>query len=387
MLRRLRALPLTRAGATLVVATTLAALGGLLLGWSELLVAAVAAAVVLLAAAAFVAGRQAFEAQLAVGTRRVVVGEPATGDLRVTNASDRRVLPTRVDLPVGADTATFELPTMAARTTHQEVFALPTDRRARLDVGPARTVRADPFGLMSREHMWTGTAEVFVHPRTIAIPSSGAGFVRDLEGRVTDQVSNSDVSFHALREYVSGDDRRYVHWRTTAHAGSLMVRQFEETRRSLVAVALDLHAPAWDDDEQFERGVEVAASLAVQALRDENELVVLGGQERLAAVSPQRVLDGFSGVQRGEGTGGEVGPLLRRVDRLAPGVSVVVVVTGAGVREPDLRRACATFGPDVRVLAIRMARGQQQRTVGAVTTAVIGGLPQLPGLVRRAAAW
>ncbi|GAB3710746.1 DUF58 domain-containing protein [Mariniluteicoccus flavus] len=387
ILRRAAALGLTPAGLAVAAGVVGCVVAGLALGWVELLVAAAAGLVIMVCAIPFVVGRRSFAVDLAVGTRRVVVGEPATGDLSITNASDRRVLPTRMDLPVGPDTATFELPSLARGGVHREVFALPTDRRARLDIGPARTVRADPFGLLARETVWTGTAEVFVHPRTAGVPSSGAGFVRDLEGRVTDQVSNSDVSFHALRDYVSGDDRRYVHWRSTAHAGSLMVRQFEETRRSLVAVALDLHAPAWTDDDEFERGVEVAASLAVQALRDDNDLVVLAGEQRLAAVTPQRVLDGFSGILRGERAGGEVGPLLRRVDRVAPGASVVVVVTGGEVREPELRRACATFGPDVRVLALRVARGDGVRTVGTVTTGVLGGLPQLPSVVRRAAAW
>ncbi|GAB3623674.1 DUF58 domain-containing protein [Mariniluteicoccus endophyticus] len=383
---RYAGLPLTGAGTALVLGVLVCGLLGLVLGWVEALVAAVAGLVIGLCAIPFVVGRRQLRADLSVGNRRVVVGEPANGELTITNAG-KRIGATRMDLPVGPDTATFELPSLGPGATHRELFALPTMRRARLVVGPARSVRADPFGVLSREHTWTGTADVYVHPRTTPIPSSGAGFVRDLEGRVTDTVSNSDVSFHALRDYVSGDDRRYVHWRSTAHAGSLMVRQFEETRRSYVAVALDVEHRSWDTDEQFERGVEVAASLAVQALRDENEVIVLAGEQRLPATSPQRALDGFSGIARGELPGGDVGPLARRVDRLAPGVSVVVVVTGSGVREDELRQACATFGPDVRVLAIRVARGTQVRTVGTVTTAVCGGLPNLVSVVRRAVAW
>ena len=37
-------------------------------------------------------------------------------------------------------------------------------------VGPVRTVRADPIGLVRRELLWTDSAELVVHPRTIGVP-------------------------------------------------------------------------------------------------------------------------------------------------------------------------------------------------------------------------
>ena len=42
----------------------------------------------------------------------------------------------------------------------------------------------------------------------------------DLEGVPSDQLSMSDLAFHALREYVPGDDLRHVHWRSSAKADS-----------------------------------------------------------------------------------------------------------------------------------------------------------------------
>ena len=83
-----------------------------------------------------------------------------------------------------------------------------------------------------------------------------------LKVSTTQDLSSSDVSFHALRDYVAGDDRRNIHWKTTARTGRLMVRQFEETRRAHLLIVLDLDHEAWGSDEEFEDGVSAAASLA-----------------------------------------------------------------------------------------------------------------------------
>ena len=114
-------------------------------------------------------------------------------------------------------------------------------------VGPVRSVRGDPLSLLRRELVWTDATELFVHPRTVPLQGSAAGFIRDLEGQVSRSLTNSDVAFHALRGYVPGDDRRYVHWRTSARTGTLMVRQFEETRRSHLLVALSTAAGDYTD--------------------------------------------------------------------------------------------------------------------------------------------
>ena len=137
-----------------------------------------------------------------------------------------------------------------------------------MSVGPVRTVRADPIGLVRREVVWTESAELVVHPRTIGVPSTSTGLIRDLEGTPTRDLTSSDVAFHALREYQPGDERRYIHWKSTAKTGTFMVRQFEQTRRSHLVVALTLATGDYASEEEFELAVSVAGSLGVRAIRD-----------------------------------------------------------------------------------------------------------------------
>ncbi|MGO7984325.1 hypothetical protein ACC691_41585, partial [Rhizobium johnstonii] len=75
-----------------------------------------------------------------------------------------------------------------------EILPIPTERRGVITIGPVRTVRGDPVGIVRRELTWAQRRELFVHPVTTAIPSVSTGFVRDLEGSPTRDLTASDVA-------------------------------------------------------------------------------------------------------------------------------------------------------------------------------------------------
>ena len=171
----------------------------------------------------------------------------------VRNTSHRRMLPLRMELEV-AGLAAQRADAVAARRgrSHRSSVPLPTGRRAVIDLGPLRAVRGDVFGLIRRVVQWPVHRQVFVHPRTVRPSSSLPGYVHDLEGEESTKRTASDLSFHTLREYVPGDDRRFIHWKSTARNGTLQVREFLQTHRSLVAVVLsgssvDYHWPGGRD--------------------------------------------------------------------------------------------------------------------------------------------
>ena len=113
--------------------------------------------------------------------------------------------------------------------------------------------------------------QLYVHPRTTALPSTSAGLIRDLEGNPTRRLVDSDYPFHAIREYAAGDSRRQIHWKSTAKTGRLMVRQYEESRRSRMAVVLSVAEAEYADAEEFELAVRSAASLGLRAVHDARE--------------------------------------------------------------------------------------------------------------------
>lgn len=321
--------------------------------WREAAIVAVFAACLLAVSPVFVLGRYRLSAAFALSEARVVAGQPATGRLVVTNQATRHAPPSTIHLPVGASRADFDLPRLTARGEHDELFTIPTTRRAVLDVGPVETVRADPFGLLERRQRLTGVRELYVHPVTVAVDGSAAGLVRDLEGQTTRFLSDSDMSFHALRDYVPGDDRRYIHWRHSARTGDLMVRQFEQTRRSHLLILLSTREQDYADADQFELAVSIAGSLGVQVLRDGQSLTARISDRVVPTPSAHRFLDGLSGIDRDPDVP-TVSEAVRRHRGDAQTVSVAVIITGSTAEAREIRRAHRFLPPDVRPIGVRV---------------------------------
>lgn len=358
-------------------------------GWAEMTVLAVVAGALVVGASGFAIGRSRYEVTLDLARRRVVVGDVAVGRIAVTNASSRALLPAEIELPVGAGLAGFPLPRLAAGQTHEDVFTIPTHRRAVVVVGPVRSVRGDPFGIARREVRWTEPMDLFVHPRTVPLVGASAGFLKDLEGRPTRILSPSDLSFHALRDYAPGDDRRHVHWKSTARASSLVgrlqlvVRQFEETRRSHLAVALSTNRDDYDDSEEFELAVSAAGSLGLHAIREERDLTVLVPGGSLNGSSATRLLDDLTRVVLGAHRQ-DVVALAGALGDDAPDASVAVLLFGARVMPAQMRAAAVRLPSEVRGIAIQCVPGAAlaRRAIGALTVFTLGDLADLPKAFR-----
>lgn len=367
---------------TLWTGVLLLVVGGLV-SWLELRVAGLAAVLLALLGLLFTLGRPSLSVVLDVPERHVKVGDRATGNLVVVNVGGRRTLPGTVELPIGAQTASVGLPSLVADGQVTQSFVIPTERRSVVAVGPALSVQGDPFGLTGRETLWTEQVEVFVHPQTVNLPGRQTGFVHDLEGHTTEKLSNSDMSFHALREYVPGDDRRHIHWRSSARTGDLMVRQFEETRQSRIAIAVDLSDQSYGGADEFEDAVSVAASFVQQAFREENTVAVATNVDVHRGLTFTRAMNELSRVVRLERT--HVTELFRIVRDREATASIAVIVTGSRVRTDRLRRSATLLGVDTRVILIRVDphRRLAVETVSNVTVIQLPTLSELPRAVRR----
>ncbi|HEY3881293.1 MAG TPA: DUF58 domain-containing protein, partial [Trebonia sp.] len=251
---------LTPAGRGTLVIAVATWLLGVQLGWQELFLVAACCAIALLIAGGFVIGRPSLDVAIELEPARVSVGTPAAGRLVATNRSRSRLRALNVEVPVGLARALFPVPSLAPGASHDELFVVPAERRAVIPVGPATAVRTDPLGLLRRDAVEHVAVELFVHPKVISLDALSPGLQRDLEGQATRDLSTSDLAFHTLRDYTAGDNWRHVHWRSTAKAGKLLVRQFQDTRRSQLAVVVDGARASYRTEDEFELAMSVAGS-------------------------------------------------------------------------------------------------------------------------------
>lgn len=353
-------------------------------GWQEFtyLGTVMLAAVVL--GTVFLFGRASYGVEIELNPRRVVVGDRAMGRMLVSNTGTKNLPPTRMELPVGAGLAEFQLPAMKPKDVQEELFAVPTNKRAVIVAGPAESVRGDQLGLVRRALKWADPVDLFVHPRTVSLVPSAAGLVRDLEGQVSKKITNNDIAFHALRPYVPGDDRRYVHWRTSARIGQLMVRQFEETRRSQLTMIHATRSDLYASEEEFELAISVTASVAAQVIRDGTQMNVVSESGMWKTRTVTSMLDASCRIE----PVGKVFPTLRefareRTKRL-PNPSVVMIIAGSRMTTAEYRSIQSLFGIDTSQVAFHVQVGAQPN-VGAVaglTVITVGELSELPSLVR-----
>jgi uncharacterized protein (DUF58 family) len=375
--------PVGRAAAATAVCAWLL---GLRLGWQELFLVAACCAIALVVAVGFVLGRPAIDIGIDLEPARVTVGTPAAGRLLAANRSRSRLRALSVELPVGASLATFHLPSLARDATWDELFVVPTPRRAVITIGPPRAVRTDPLGLLRRDAVEQKAIELFVHPRIIPLDRLGAGLQRDLEGQTTHDLSTSDLAFHTLRDYVAGDDRRYVHWRSTAKVGKLLVRQFQDTRRSRLTLVVDGSAASYSSEEEFEAAMSAAGSIGVRAARDRQDVCVVAAGHATRDADPRRILDTLA---RGELTdhGQDLATLAGRAARLATDTSVLILITGSVIGFRTLQSAAIFSGPDVKVIALRVEPDAPPGITesGGMTVLGLRTLADLPLLLNTAA--
>ncbi len=349
------------------------------LGWLEFGVVAAIGACLLAAALVLVLLPQPAHGRLLVEPNRVTAGEPAAAEVSVRARWVPLVSPT-VRLEVAGETRSIRLPLVLPGAERAEIIEVPPLPRGVHPVGPMIHLRTDPLGLLRRRSRWAGVEELLVRPRLTLLRALDPGLISDLEGVPSDHPATSDLAFHALREYVRGDDLRHVHWRSSAKAATLLVRQYVETRRSEATVLLDDDVAAYADGAEFEVAVSAAASMAVRAMRDDFDVTLVCGDVHSSSRSVDVLLDATCRITQGSS---DLRERARRAAASGAGSSLVVLVTGSGCDPALLRTAGAEFPADALRVLVRVELGQPSTitTVSGFRPVVLGRLDDLPALL------
>lgn len=175
-------------------------------------------------------------------------------------------------------------PYVPAGQSRGNVYRGRLTQRGLYRLGPLRVSTRFPFGLFSRTITVAEADTLVVFPRLGRLTRrwvtrhheafDGAQRRQRRGGRTTGDL-------YGVREWRSGDNRRWIHWRSSARHGKLVVCQFEQYRNRDVAVLVDLWQPA-EPAPQHRENVELAVSFAATLV---NDLCRSGGSNLLVAAT------------------------------------------------------------------------------------------------------
>ncbi|HEX4145641.1 MAG TPA: DUF58 domain-containing protein [Pirellulales bacterium] len=165
-------------------------------------------------------------------------------------------------------------PYVAPRTACRATYEGNPPVRGRYLFGPVRLTTFFPLGLVRHRRRIDLPAELLAWPRLGRLTTAGLRLARhsELESqRTRRRQTRSELDFHGLRDWRPGDSRRWIHWRSTARRGQVVVRQFDVARGHDVALFVDLWQPAGSlavDPHLAGQRIETALSLAATLVTD-----------------------------------------------------------------------------------------------------------------------
>lgn len=354
--RRLRGMVTSRGTGTAGAALVLYA-AGVVLGYPELCVLAAGAVLALAVASLFLLPAPRLRVRREIAPPNVARGDPAVAVVTVTNAGRRPARALSASDSCDGRVVTVAVPKLGPGASRMVSYRLPTRLRGEIQVGPLTVWRRDPFGFFARGTGYGGQLTLLVRPRTVGLSTVASGRAISLDGPAADNAPGGSTTFHALREYAFGDDLRHIHWRTTARVGTLMVRQLIDTSEPRTTVVLDTARDAYAATEDFEEAVDIAASVAVSALRAGFPVALLspaappvalrGGQADADAVLNLLAMTQPSGT----GPAG-LGEALRQVP--APQTDGTLVVVTGHASAPVLDQVAVAGVPFQRSITVRV---------------------------------
>ncbi len=137
--------------------------------------------------------------------------------------------------------------------------------------GPIRLSNSDPFGWLESETTLPIYTPLLIYPPIVPIETLSLTSVLPSGERATLwHLLEDPLQVVGTRAYVPGDDPRRIHWKATAHAGTLYSKVYEPSSLRRLLVLLDV----WNysetlqgtDTEIQELTISIAASLALWGL-------------------------------------------------------------------------------------------------------------------------
>jgi uncharacterized protein (DUF58 family) len=300
----------------------------------------------------------------------VFAGTPVAVEVEVENMGRKAVMGLRLEARGPVPGGSSFIPELGGGATARLRYMIALPRRGWYALEPAQAASGHPFGLIERRMMETSAESVIVFPQlgrlhrrklrrflTQAVPSLG----QTRRPPIRHPLAQDQV--HGVRSFRSGDSPRWIHWRTSARRGELMVREFDDMPTDNLILVVDPWVPSEtgsavstdggpDAGERSKAGeivledaFSLAATICWDWCRKQGDRLVLAAAGRtpvLVAGETSRdfafLLLEYFAVQRGYPMPDEAGLLDRLCKTALPPAPVLLVSTRS---RPTLREGLA----------------------------------------------
>jgi len=130
-----------------------------------------------------------------------------------------------------------------------------------------RVITRFPFGFLQKARRIDLASEALVYPSVEATPEF-LEILPGIQGAVESLSKGRGQDLYALRDYLPNDSARLVHWKASARAGQLMVREFAREDEYRILLVFDPYSSAARPDSsaaekhRFENAVNLCAAIA-----------------------------------------------------------------------------------------------------------------------------
>ena len=182
---------------------------------------------------------------------------------------------------------------LGGKATSRATYTLSLRKRGHYSFAESRIETVYPLGFFRSVASRRAPSRLIVYPRLGEInPSLFEDIERSLEAMRRARPSRSEEEFRGLREYRKEDNPRWIHWRGSARAGELLVREFEEplSKRVLLLLDTDLKGMGPRRFAAFENAISFAATAVREFARRgiEVECLALQPDGKTARVTVSR---------------------------------------------------------------------------------------------------
>lgn len=265
-------------------------------------------------------------------------------------------------------------------------------RRGVYQLGPTTVGGADPFGLFRFRRRIGTVRTILVYPETFDLTGLllPAGQMLGGDRRKTGW-HQTTPHIAGVRDYQPGDPVRHIHWRSTAHAGRLMVKEFDAEPVADVWLFLDLQASAQrgeGDESTEEYGVKIAASLAQHYIRQGRGVGLVAVAGRRYVLQPDRgqrqltkILEELA-VVRADGNESIAAALATESDRCSHSAALLVVTPSLDERWPNVLRRLRERGIHAGAVVLEPGTfGEADNALLLIGSLASNGIPSI--LIKR----